>query len=57
MKIAFEDKSYIELTQQGNDIIIVLCGNKDRKQLTISSVRLSIDHIKQIITFLNMSIQ
>ena len=52
LKIEFNDKSYIEMTTKAEGLAIVLCGNKNKNQLTMSSVSLTIEQVEQMITFL-----
>jgi hypothetical protein len=53
MKIEFDDKSYLELIEKNKELIVILCGNKSKNQLTVSSVKLSLKQVQQIVDFLN----
>ena len=53
MKLEFDDKSYLEIIQDKKELTIILCGNKCKNQLTVSSVKLSAEQVKEMLSFLS----
>ena len=52
IKITFEDGSFLEIIESGDNIRLVLCGHKDKNQLTMSAADLTKEQAKNIIDFI-----
>jgi hypothetical protein len=53
MKIEFGDGSYLEVTGNGDQVRIVMCGVKSNRELTMSISELDKDQVKKLVEYLS----
>ena len=53
MKILFDDNSFLEIVPDEDRLMMVLCGRKSYREVTMSSAKLSEEQVLEMISFLH----